>query len=105
MVTSTCTELEAAMNSLGGWRPSSVLRAEGDAIVVLAVGGTEVASWPLAGSSHPDLDVIDHLARLALIARRRGGAITVRGAGPQLIRLIQFVGLDDVLVVDEAPAG
>jgi hypothetical protein len=106
MVTATCTELEAAMNSLGGWRPSSVLRPEGDAIVVLAVGGTEVASWPLIGSSHPDLSVIDNLAHLALMARRRGGAITVRGAGPQLQRLIHFVGLDDVVAVDDgSPAG
>jgi hypothetical protein len=88
------------MNSLAGWRPSSVLRPEGEAIVVLAVGGTEVARWPLAGSSQPDLSVIDNLARLALMARRRGGAITVRGAGTGLVRLIEFVGLDDVVAVD-----
>ena len=100
MVTSTCTELEAAMNSLGGWRPSSVLRPEGDAIAVLAVGGTEMARWPLVGSAHPDLSVIDNLARLALMARRRGGVITVRGAGPQLVRLIEFVGLADVVALD-----
>ena len=93
------------MNSLGGWRPNSVLRPDGDAIVVLAVGGTEVASWPLVGSSRPDLAVIDNLARMALVARRRGGAITVRGAGPQLQRLIDFVGLDDVVIVDDSPAG
>ena len=91
------------MNSHGGWRPSSVLRPEGDAIVVLAVGGTEVASWPLIGSARPDLSVIDNHAPLALMARRRGGAITVRGASPQLLRLIHFVGLDDVVVVDETP--
>jgi hypothetical protein len=81
-----------------------VLRPEGDAIVVLAVGGTEVASWPLTGSSRPDLSVIDNLARLALVARRRGGAITVRGAGPQLQQLIHFVGLEDVVAVDDSPA-
>ena len=92
------------MNSVGGWRPSSVLRPEGDAIVVLAVGGTEVGSWPLAGSSQPDLSVIDNLARLALSARRRGGVITVRGAGAELMRLIAFVGLDDVVAVDDSPA-
>ncbi len=88
------------MNSLGGRRRSSVPRPEGDAIVVLAVGGTEVISWPLAGSSRPDLAVIDALARLALAARRLGGGITVRDAGPELLGLIQFVGLEDVLVVE-----
>ena len=93
------------MNSLDGWRPSSVLRPEADAIVVLAVGGTEVASWPLIGSTKPDLAVIDSLARSALLARRRGGAIRLRGAGPQLLRLIHFVGLDDVVVVDDSTAG
>jgi hypothetical protein len=100
MVTSTCTELEAAMNSLGGRRPSCVRRPDGDAIVVLAIGGTEMARWPLAGSTRPDLSVIDSLARLALAARRLGGAVTVRGAGPELLALIDFVGLDDVILVD-----
>jgi hypothetical protein len=100
MLTSTCTELEAAMNSLGAGRRSSVRRPEGDATVVLAVRGTEMASWPLAGSSRPDLTVIDALARLALTARRLGGGITVRGAGPELLALIDFVGLDDVILTD-----
>lgn len=88
------------MNSLGAGRRSSVRRPEGDATVVLAVGGEEMAHWPLAGSTRPDLAVIDSLARLALTARRLGGAITVRGAGPELVNLIEFVGLDDVVVVD-----
>ena len=88
------------MNSVGGRRRSSVRRPERDAIVVLAVGGAEMASWPLAGSSHPDLTVIDTLARFALAARRLGGAVTIRGAGPELLALIDFVGLDDVLVTD-----
>lgn len=88
------------MNSLGAGRRSSVRRPEGDAIVVLAVGGAEMARWPLTGSSRPDLAVIDALARLALTARRLGGAITVRGAGPELLALIDFVGLDDVILTD-----
>src|SRR5688572_13834076 len=100
MVTSTCTELEAAMNSLGAGRRSSVRRPEGDAIVVLAVGDTELGHWPIAGSTRPDLTVIDSLARLALTARRFGGAVTVRGAGPELLALIDFVGLDDVILTD-----
>ena len=88
------------MNSHGGRRRNCVRRPEGDAIVVLAVGGTEMTRWPLAGSSRPDLSVIDALARYALAARRLGGAITVRGAGPELLALIDFVGLDDVIVAD-----
>ncbi|HEV3498519.1 MAG TPA: hypothetical protein VHA34_19445 [Actinomycetes bacterium] len=68
--------------------------------MVLAIGGTEVTSWPLAGSCRPDLDLIDALARQALAARRLGGAIRLRGAGPELTDLIRFVGLDDVLVVE-----
>ena len=87
------------MNSVGGRRRSCVTRPEGDATVVLAVGGTEMATWPLAGSTRPDLSVIDSLARFALAARRLGGAITVRGAGPELLALIDFVGLDEVVVV------
>lgn len=93
------------MNSLGGRRRSCVRRPEGDATVVLAVAGAEMASWPLAGSSHPDLTVIDALARFALAARRLGGAITVRGAGPELLALIDFVGLDEVIVTDARTAG
>lgn len=88
------------MNSLGGRRRSSVQRPEGDATVVLAVGGMEMASWTLVGSTRPDLAVIDSLARLALAARRLGGAVTVRGAGPELLALIDFVGLDDVVFTD-----
>ncbi len=86
------------MSSLAGCRLIDVVRPEGDAIVVLAVGGTELARWPLAGSARPDLDVIDHLARLALVARRFGGEIGLHNAGPELLGLIDFVGLDDVLV-------
>jgi hypothetical protein len=98
MLTSPSTELDAAMISVGGRRLTGVARPEGDAIVVLAVGGTELVSWPLAGSAHPDLDVIDALARLALAARRHGCEIGLRNAGPELLGLIDFVGLDDVLV-------
>jgi hypothetical protein len=101
MFTSTCSELEAAMSSVGGRRHSGVLRREGDAIVVLAVGGIEVASWPLGGSARPDLAVIDALARLALTARRLGGAIGLRHAGPELLGLIHFVGLDDLLAAGD----
>ena len=71
--------------------------------MVLAVGGAELAAWPLAGSARPDLTVIDTLARLALAARHAGGAIALRNAGPGLLALIDFVGLDGVLVADDGP--
>src|SRR5687768_18446607 len=98
MLTSPYTELDAAMISAGCGRLTGVVRPEGDAIVVLAVDGIELLSWPLAGSARPDLDVIDALARLALAARRLGAEVAVRNAGPELLGLIYFVGLDDVLV-------
>jgi|SRR5687768_520468 len=98
MLTSPYTELDAAMISAGGCRLTDVVRPEGDAIVALAVDGIELVSWPLAGSAHPDLDAIDALARLALAARRLGGELSIRNAGPELLGLIYFVGLDDVLV-------
>jgi hypothetical protein len=31
---------------------------------------------------------------------RLGGAVTVHGAGPELLALIDFVGLDDVILTD-----
>ena len=86
------------MNFAGGQRHIGVLRPEGDAIVVLAVGGIELGRWVLPGSAQPDLDVIDTLARVALAARRLGGEVALRNAGPELLGLIDFVGLDDVLV-------
>ena len=86
------------MNSSRGVRPNHVLPPEGDAIVVLAVGGAELAQWPLPGSAHPDLDVIDTLARLALTARQLGAVVTLQNAGPELLDLIEFVGLDEVLL-------
>jgi|GEM_PF-5248434 len=85
------------MNSSGGVRPTGVVRPQGDAIVVLAVGGTEIGRWPLPGSARPDLDVIDELARLALTVRRFGGELGLREAGPELLELIDFVNLADVL--------
>jgi hypothetical protein len=100
MVTSTCTELQAAMKSCGGVRLNGVMRPEGDAIVVLGIAGADVASWPLPGSAEPDLAVVDTLARLALTARRHGATVRLCNAGPELLGLIDFVGLGDVLAGD-----
>lgn len=77
------------MNSGGGARLSCM----SGATVVIVHGDTEVASWPLAGSEHPDLSLVDDLAWLALVVRRAGYTVRVRDAGPELAGLLDLVGL------------
>ena len=45
----------------------------------------------------PGLPLVDALARLQLAARRCGGSMQVRGAPPELVEVLQLVGLDEVL--------
>jgi anti-anti-sigma regulatory factor len=47
------------------------------------------------------MGIVDQLARLQLEARRMGCSIRVRNACPELRDVIEFSGLDDVLVVDD----
>ena len=44
-----------------------------------------------------DAVAVDALARLALAARRRGCDVRLRGASPELLALMDFVGVADVL--------
>ncbi|MGH8993205.1 MAG: hypothetical protein ACRDZ7_16985 [Acidimicrobiia bacterium] len=75
-----------------------------DATVVLVRGDAVVASWPLVGPSHPDLAVVDHLARLQLQARHLGCSIQLRDVCPRLTALLHLVGLTEVLTgPDPAP--
>lgn len=46
----------------------------------------------------PDAETVDALARLALAAGRRGCRIRLRRADPGLLALVEFIGLDDVLL-------
>ena len=48
----------------------------------------------------PDLDVIEALARLALVLRRRGVDLRVSHASGELRELLAFTGLDDALGVE-----
>lgn len=68
----------------------------GDVIVVLVRGDTEIVSWPLAGSSRPDLGVADELAHLALVAGPMGCALHLRNVSAELSDL-HLVGLGEVL--------
>ncbi len=69
--------------------------------VVLRRGDAEVATWPLPACTRVDMAVVDQLARLQLEARRLGCSIRVRGACPELLELLEFSGLDDVVEADE----
>ena len=59
-----------------------------------------MASWPLPCGC-PDMAVVDQLARLQLEARRLGCSIRLRNACSDLVELLQFSGLDDVVIADE----
>ncbi len=64
-------------------------------MVVLVLGDSEVASWPLA--RWPDLAVVDELARWQLAARRVGCSIRLRDACIELLELLDLLGLGDVV--------
>jgi hypothetical protein len=68
--------------------------------VVLRRGDVDVASWPLP-RRRPDMSVVDQLARLQLEARRLGCSIRLRHACPELVELIEFSGLEDVVILDD----
>ena len=67
------------------------------AIVVLACGGVDIASWPLAACDCHGLSVVDELARLQLAAGRLGCAIRLREASPRLTELLDLAGLAEVV--------
>jgi ABC-type transporter Mla MlaB component len=46
----------------------------------------------------PDAVVVEALARLQLTARRRGSKVRLRDASPELCDLLEFMGLNEVLL-------
>jgi hypothetical protein len=55
------------------------------------------------GYRRPDLVLVDTLTRVRLVAGRLGARIAVQGAGPDLVRLLEFVGVRTVVpLVDPA---
>ncbi len=74
-------------------------------MVVLVCGAIEVASWPLTGWDHPDLAVVDELARWQLAARRLGCSIQVREACGELVELLDLLGLSEVVGGLRQPSG
>jgi ABC-type transporter Mla MlaB component len=67
-------------------RVCALLERTGAGIALCDVGGVE-----------PDAVTADALARLQLAARRRGCQARLRGASGELLELLAFMGLRDVL--------
>ena len=74
--------------------------ADARAEVVLLRHGVEVASWALrCEGGRVDRGAVNTLARLQLEARRQGCTVWLRHACPDLIELLELVGLAGVLQV------
>ena len=75
-------------------RPTCMVPADARAEVVLLRDGVEVGSWPLlCDQGRVDLGAVNTLARLQLKARRQGCTVWLRHACPDLIELLELVGL------------
>jgi ABC-type transporter Mla MlaB component len=63
---------------------------------LLGASAAQVALCEVRGIE-PDAVTIDALARLQLGAQRHGCRVRLRGASPELLELVAFMGLADVL--------
>ena len=63
---------------------------------IFAGSGAEIAYCEVAGVAS-DAVTVDALARLQLAARRAGCQVRLRHASPELLELVAFMGLTDVL--------
>src|SRR5919205_3036378 len=71
-------------------RVCSLFRRNGGGVVLCDVAGVE-----------PDAVTVDALARLQLAARRHGCRVRLRNHSPELLELVAFMGLSDVLPSDQ----
>jgi ABC-type transporter Mla MlaB component len=67
-----------------------------DRVCTLLATGAEVALCDVSGIE-PDAVTVDALARLQLAAQRRGCQVRLRNASAELLELVAFMGLSDVL--------
>lgn len=86
-----------------GWSSAveGKVQSGGAIVVVLVRGKVELARWPLSRQGRPPLEVVDALARLALVAGRLRCSIRVCDADPKLAELVELVGLTAVLGLPE----
>jgi hypothetical protein len=52
-----------------------------------------VATWAVSGPGHPHLSVVEGLAGLRLAALRRGNRVVLAEPCPELLELLDLVGL------------
>ena len=71
---------------------------------LLASARPDVAICDVRGVE-PDAVTVDALARLQLAAARAGCRVLLRNASDELLELVAFMGLEDVLSEDRAAAG
>ena len=71
----------------------------GRVCAVLAASDAPVARCDVRGVE-PDAVAIDALARLQLAARRHRCSVRLQNASRELLDLVAFMGLDDVLPAD-----
>jgi ABC-type transporter Mla MlaB component len=57
--------------------------------------------WDLSALACVDAGTVDALARLQLTARRSGATVRLRNASHELLELIDFMGLNEVLLCVE----
>jgi anti-anti-sigma factor len=65
-------------------------------------GGPTRVVCDVAGVTPADADAVDALARLALMAHRRGVRLWVRDPSAELCELFELVGLTRILPVDQS---
>ncbi|MFN0153733.1 MAG: STAS domain-containing protein [Gaiella sp.] len=68
-----------------------------DRVCALLPAGGSVVTCDVAGVQ-PDAVTVEALARLQVAARRRGCRVRLRYASPQLLDLVELMGLSHVLV-------
>jgi hypothetical protein len=62
-------------------------------VSVLGPDGSPLATWPVGGPDHADLSTVEALARLVLTARRQGYNVALTDICPELLALLDLVGL------------
>ncbi len=67
-------------------------------MVVLVRDGDEALLGPVYAADHCDLAFVDGLLRVQLAARRFGWSIRLRDVRPDLLELVELVGLTAELV-------